>query len=135
MTSESPTTIEVIKFLDGNTSEDGTTTWINLETQSGPLRLQIPYLPLAALPYILLPLVQEANAKTAGPGEVHTFVIDQLDAIEDSTLPNTLILRFGLAKGMNLVLEIPPELVDALADGIAALKQSGPYSLSSKSAH
>jgi hypothetical protein len=66
---------------------------------------------------------------------VQTFLVEQLDAIEDATTPGLLILRFHLGKKATLTFEIRPELVDALIGGIDALRGTGRHALSSKSSH
>jgi hypothetical protein len=126
-------TIDVVKFLEGDVSQDGSSGWIDLETDGKRTRLKMDNAALGALLYILLPLASKANSRKLGPGNVHTFVIDRLDVIEDDSAPNILILRFCLGRDSEVAFEIPSELVDGLADGIAAYKREGPYSLTPKS--
>jgi hypothetical protein len=130
--------IDVVEVLDCGSSEDGSTGFLDLKTKDGRIvRLNFQHDTLAQLPYIVLPLSSEVQTKAMGPDYVHTYVIDELDVIEDVTVPDTLILRmfFGRDRKAGTVFEAPPSVVDQLADAIAALRQEGPYAGSSKRSH
>jgi hypothetical protein len=130
-------TIDVTEVLASDAGANGIG-YLNLGTTPGTIRLKFPPEALADLPYVAMSLLSEAKAKAAGPGIYHTYILDRLDVIEDVTLSDTLILRFVLEaghRGASVVFEFPSEVVDQLADGIAALRQQGAYAQSSKSSH